>query len=532
MSRAQQKSSPTDRYAKRAALAITKGRPPRFDADAERYCESSPREIFAALAGMVRHLPPAGNDKALGLGYVFVLERLLEHLRNRADRGYADAAKLIAEFQAEITARAEAGEFDGAMLAVLSGALHQAKIPASPQLTAATTQRALGEDEREPVTADVQASLTRILQSCGGDPFAAANVLIQTGHARPTEHRGILVGALARAGRADARAAAVLFLLDPDSSIRREVTQALTEVASSLTATDVRRLIAMRNWRPETERAEVDAILHKARAAGVECARWEAGRVETAFASAVDGSGGQALMLISPKGRKKVMCSILTKDGVAEVSISAPQTAREIDDQIEELGAPTLEVSRPYIDRMVAHHLAFGIDRGEVPPPGLLEIAETIGGADWQPARMNFRESLAGLIAEIPNSMREPNSLASVLRESADLADLEFITGAWFEDDVEVATAARQMGSGGQQKVVNYLLQNVLTRRRERWADIFLRTALWMRAAVSANDLSWRELALVAQAVADGRDLTEIGLMRDIALRTIEVIRESSQDQL
>ena len=42
----------------------------------------------------------------------------------------------------------------------------------------------------------------------------------------------------------------------------------------------------------------------------------------------------------------------------------------------------------------------------------LLQVAETIGGADWQPARMAFGETLAGLIAEVPKAMCEPAALA------------------------------------------------------------------------------------------------------------------------
>jgi hypothetical protein len=37
-------------------------------------------------------------------------------------------------------------------------------------------------------------------------------------------------------------------------------------------------------------------------------------------------------------------------------------------------------------------------------------------------------------------------------------------------------------------------------------------------------DLRWRELAIVAEALADGRDMTEIGLMHDIAQGTIAVL--------
>ena len=62
-------------------------------------------------------MPPAGKDEALAFGYLFFLQRLLEHLWYRTDRGYADAAKLIADFQADVVAQAEAGQVDGRMLA-------------------------------------------------------------------------------------------------------------------------------------------------------------------------------------------------------------------------------------------------------------------------------------------------------------------------------------------------------------------------------------------------------------------------------
>jgi len=90
MTRAQPKPSSTDDYARLIARAVAKGRPPPFSDDLDRYCESSPREIFAAFAGAARHMPPAGKDEALGIGYLFLLQRLLEHLRYRADRGQAD----------------------------------------------------------------------------------------------------------------------------------------------------------------------------------------------------------------------------------------------------------------------------------------------------------------------------------------------------------------------------------------------------------------------------------------------------------
>src|SRR6266851_1438132 len=75
MSRAQPKSSPTDEHARRIAQAIAKGRPPPFNDAFDRYCESSPREIFAAFTGAARHMPPAGKDESLAFGYLFLLQR-------------------------------------------------------------------------------------------------------------------------------------------------------------------------------------------------------------------------------------------------------------------------------------------------------------------------------------------------------------------------------------------------------------------------------------------------------------------------
>jgi len=119
----------------------------------------------------------------------------------------------------------------------------------------------------------------------------------------PPETRGALASALALAGSPEARSVAVLFLIDPKSAVRRAVAGALGRVAVSLTPTDVRRLIAMCNWRPENERAEVDAIIRKARAASIDCAQWAAGSIKTIVATFIDATT-QGFLLLSPAGQK------------------------------------------------------------------------------------------------------------------------------------------------------------------------------------------------------------------------------------
>jgi len=65
---------------------------------------------------------------------------------------------------------------------------------------------------------------------------------------------------------------------------------------------------------------------------------------------------------------------------------------------------------------MLGHHLALTIGRGEVAPAGLLQVAETIGGADWQSAKVNFHAALGELIADLPEDLLDPENVANALR--------------------------------------------------------------------------------------------------------------------
>src|SRR5262249_45556746 len=143
-----------------------------------------------------------------------------------------------------------------------------------------------------------------------------------------------------------------------------------------------------------------------------------------------------------------------------------------------------------------------------------------IGGMHWQPVRMPSKPILAGLLAEIPEPMLKPPTLRTVLRKSGELADLDLIEESWFEDDPQVAAAVESSKGCHAAKLAKFLLQTALARRRDKWADLILRTALWMREAPVEADLC---------ALADGEDLADIGLMRDVALRTVAVLASSGR---
>jgi hypothetical protein len=528
MNRLQPKSSPTDQHARRIAAAIAKGRRPTPTPDLHLFFESSPHEIFTALDGLARNMPPAGKDVGLAHGYLFLLQGLLEHVRYRSDRGYADAARLIADFQAEVAARMESKQIDGHIIAHVGAALHQSKIPASRELAAALAGLPVADDKSGLSPPDMRTALAGFIEACDGEPFTLVGSLVEFGHAMPAEARAAVGAELALNGPSDARGGAVLFLLDGDPIVRHTVAGTLAGVASTLSPTEVRRLIAVRNWRPENERAEVDAIVRKARSAGIDCAQWEQGSAGTIFATAVDGVGSQGFLLVTPAGRKMRLSSILTKGGIADAWIGEQESRRRVEATLAGMGAPVLRVSRTYLDGVVAHHLALGVEQGKPPPLGLLQVAEMLGGADWQPARMKVGDTLARLIAELPEGMRLGKTIETVLRKSGELAGLESVASCWFEDSPDIARAMAGPRGGNRAKLATYLLQGAIAQQRDKWADLILRTALWMREAPREFGLCWRELAIVAKALVDGRDLNEIGLMRGIAQRTVAVLADDA----
>jgi hypothetical protein len=120
--------------------------------------------------------------------------------------------------------------------------------------------------------------------------------------------------------------------------------------------------------------------------------------------------------------------------------------------------------------------------------------------------------------------MREVTSVRAILRNSGRLPILEKIADSWFEDDAEATQIVGERRGGPRAKRVEHVLDVLVARRRSKWVDLMLRTAVWLRDADASGELSWREFAIVAKALAEGVDLGEIGLMREVALRTVDVL--------
>lgn len=517
--------SETDRLAQRIAMAIAKGQSPSRSNELEDYFYRSPRDVFAALDGAVANMPAADEHRPLAYGYLFLLEGLLLHLRYRIDRGYADAIGLVAEFQAALAARVRDRSIDGPMLGLVVGVLQQAGIAAAPELIEASA--ALSEQRTGSVLeADLRAPMVEMVKACGGDPFALVASGAEACHSMPEEARSAMVTAFASSDHPVTRSAAVLFLLDPSPETRMAAAAALARVCAALSPADVRRLIAMRAWRPEQERGAIDVLVRRAHEAGIDAADWPAGRAEEILASAVDGATSQGIVIVSPSGRKKRISSILLKNGIADAFVGEEMSLRRTESTLTRAAVEgqMAPVSRRYLDDIVSHDIATLVARGTLPPVGLLEVAEAMGGADWRPVRLEFEAVLDGLLAGIPKATLAPKSVRAILRTSGQLADLIEVADSWFEDDADIRRTFTGSRGAGREKHAEYLLQTGFHQRRGKWADLFLRTAVWLREVDEADKRCWSELAIVAKAVAEGQNLAEIGLMLWIALRTVDFL--------
>jgi len=493
--------------------------------DLEDYLNRFPEDVFVALEGFVEHANTGGADNPLAIGHLLLVQRQLERIRYRKDRGYEDAIRLIETFQHSVANLAVAGRIDGQELSMVASALHQAGIAASAELSMAMMQ--CGKDlvpDRTPP--DLSPMLEEVATKCGEDPFLVTGLLAEIGHAMPAQARALMAVEQARCGNAVGREAAVLLVLDAEPAVRQAAAVELQARIEGLSPDSVRRLITMRNWCLETERPLVDSIVHAARAKGIMCATWQEASAEAILASCIDGSGAQGFLILSPAGKRKRLSSVLLKNGVRDAWTGPPESPRKLQATLGGAAAGTfmMPVSRGYFDRAVRHHLQLGLAAGASPPAGLLQVAETIGGAQWQPELLEWRKALAAMLGELPAVTLQPHSVSAVLHTSAAWADFDSIVESWFEDDQDVARLVSGVRGGQRAKTAEYLLQNVLVRRREKWAEHFLWTALWLREAPDSDALPWRNFAILARALADGHDLADIPLMRDIAARTVSAL--------
>ncbi len=472
------------------------------------------------------------RDDALIEVHRHLLVMQLEFIRYQVERDWDWAKELVAAYEKRILALADGKALSPHDWYPLPMTFNQARLPVSE-----ATARAFGEAGgaiTDPVeSGDLPGMMREIVEEMAkeiDDPFAIAAVVTETTGPLPPDARVYVATELALASNQVARDAVPLLLLDPAVEVRRAAVAALEQTAGpeALSPMSLRRMIAVRTWMPADERPSLDRAIRKAREKGVTIAPWPAAGEIAYLASMIDGVDAQSVMAYSPKGAKGTMAFLLLKRGVKDSGFDAetPRRAIKLNVQTVREDARGAEVDRAYFDLSVGHAIATGLTKGELPPLGLLHIAEAIGATDWREQALDVTAEIAGLLATLTDAERtEPAIAASLARSGKWTADGD-VFDTWYEDGKEVHDLIGRLSRAKAAGAVGMVLDNILEPLRGLWTERLLLMALWARAAKDkAQHGRWKDYLILAHALLDGRKLADIPLVRASAQLSVNVIR-------
>jgi len=372
--------------------------------------------------------------------------------------------------------------------------------------------------------------LRQLARELGGDPFDIHACLSETAEALPEEAQvKLAVSLMAEADEALANGS-LGFLLSSSAMVRATTARGLADSATGDAARSraapllLRRMIALSNWLPASERPAVDETIERMRQQGVDCAPWAKTAKVHAYVSGFDGSGMQGMFVVVKEGRKHAVAGLIGRlgMGVRDAWVRRGASKREAESLVsagDQLGGMA-PVGLEYVAAAVRHFLAGNAQSGLMPPFGLLAFAECAGLSGLNPETNLLEDLLARLIGETEPECLTLAAVARTLTASADWPDEHALFDSWFDqgDDIAALLAGKRVSRA---KKIAAVLAGPIERRRRRWAELLAWTAFSAKASTDAG-APWQELSIVARELLADRPLADIGLMRRIAERTVE----------
>jgi hypothetical protein len=520
------------KLAKLVAKDVAAGQPGDNSLAASRLLEASPE----AGLGLIELLLAEGRRKRpnqkLISACVFLFGQTLEYLRYGVEAGHGEARSHVEAVCARLLTAGREGEAEPELLLLLLTEFATAKLDPGEELRALMIE--LLERNADQATAATDTGqmaefATDLAKTVKGDVFALHAHLTEMGAAFPEEHRGAMAAMLLHSGEPVAREAAVGWLLDPSPTVQASVAGSLAEAAPQGRVTPVmlRRMIAVRNWLPETGggRSALDHAIQACRRKGVDCASWPEAQLRDVLASGVDGSGAVGVLVICREGRRHALASLLLKHGIGVRDAWAQHgmSRAEVEGILLQAGGSVDQyaVDREFLRTATAHFLAVSLETGILPPFGLVDFLETVGLHSVQPELLPTEALLVMLEKRIEPQAR--TVLDDLLREGADLVDEYPFLDSWFEDGDQVQSllSGKRLSKTKREALV---LEQVLEPRRRRWADLLAWTAFLLSR--SDEDERWMDFYAAARALVEGRGVGDIPVMRYVAGQTVEAQRQ------
>ncbi|CAH2601164.1 conserved protein of unknown function [Rhodovastum atsumiense] len=513
---------------------------PSLDGASNAWLETRPQTLWPLLDATIAASTARKRDEALVAACRWLLANQLELIRYRLERGHEWARAMLDAYQEKLIALVQARTLPEPDWFELVNALKIAKVPIRPEMAEALTMAAVEASPGEAASAEeIPQQLRRLLDELGRaaeSPFMVVEGLAETGTLMPAELRAYMTHELGLSPHPVLREAVPLLLLDPEPLVRQAAAAVLEQVAGPETFSPVmlRRTLLVRNWVPEAEREAVDRLVRKARMKGVSCAQWAPAPALTIQGSMVDGSGAQSLLMTTTGGRTGLFAGLLLKQGFGirdawcNPSLSRGEITRSFKEALRTMVWRATD--RDHMDMVVQHHLARGLEAGNLPQAAVVEIAEAIGAADWKDRRLDVAAEIERLFAGLPDELRSPAALAASLQRSGSWIAKDRMMQSWFEDDAAIRALVDGPKRPRPKTAVRQVLEQVLPARREAWAEKLLLLVLWMQAgdAKAMAVATWQDCVVLAQELLVGRPMTELPAMEAIAERSIFAARLGS----
>ena len=466
------------------------------------------------------------SNKPLVDSFGFLFGQALETLRFDIESGYKTASDLAEGVRKLLVTASHSGTSDPSTLLFLVQCFGAAKLDLGDELRGVVEHlldevgEASGGDFNPADPADLFAFVADLVKQADGDAFALFSFLAESSEGVPDEHRAVIAATLLFSGEAAAVEASIGWLLDPAASVRQALANALADAArkSKVTPTMLRRMITMRNWLPEDNRAALDAAVATARRKGVSPAQWDDVEVLHLVTTAVDGSGAIGVLAHCRNKRKNVLGSLVLKHGfgVRDAWAREGMTRKEIDRTFVEAGLMDQFMIPPdFIRGAVGHFLALGHQIGSMPPFGLVQFLEAVGVSSVQPELI----SAASLLDTIQDGRTiGADAFEDLLTEGLDLVDDYFFVESWFEvgDEVDAVLTGNRAARRKREALV---MEKVIEPRREWWTQAAAWAAYILHQA--GNDERWQDFYAAALAMVQKRALDEISLMKKVAEQTV-----------
>jgi hypothetical protein len=488
-------------------------------------------ELLDLIATESRKKKP---NPALVTAFTFMAGQGLEELRYGVERNLVASIEGVAAVRAKVLSLAQGGKLEADALYPVLRQFVIAKLDLGDELQAVMAASIdHGPVPVMPGKADIDHFLRDMARQHDGDIFALQAQLAENIGVFPEDQRGGIVALALAASDAALREIAVGWLLDPGAAARRDTAAHLHQAvaAGRVSGTMLRRMITLRNWIPEAERAALDEIIRACRQkGGIECTPAKMPEIKEIAASSVDGSGALSIFLIVKDGRKQAAAALLLKQdiGVRDAWTRPALTKADAEMFLFQIRSQ-LDVypcSIDFVRAALGHALAVNLESGVLPPFGLVDFVERAGLASINPESLPVTELVARLTRDLPADRLTGAAVAKALQDSAAWQSEFPFVESWFEDDraIELLLGGKRLSAKRQAALV---LEQYLPTRRAHWAEILGWMALVLKHDEEAGDL-WQDFALVARELLSERRLSEIPLMVWVAELTAEAWKARS----